>query len=427
MRDDYERILGYGVATTEDDEDDVTDAVPPSMYEEKPVRWQIALRPNGRFSKFEPLSDGEDKKKDRGKPLLVPFVKRTVNISPLLLADTPAYVLGVTKDKEDKNAVRKHAAFKALTKRCAEEQGNEAAQAVAAFLDWWDATPEAERPPLPADMTDSDTITFDVSGEWPIDNPDVRAFWARVCAENAKTSVPTQCLVCGQHRPAVESMPVPVKGIPNGQTSGTALVSANSDVFESYGMKRATTSPICAECAERFGKSLNLLLKGRSTHRRVGSLVYVFWTAAGVSEEAKQLSDPDPDYVGALLDAARDAAPRFVDETDFYALVLSATAARAVVRDWLTTTVGRVNRSVKRWFEMQRVPDPFGQMGRPIPDWRLAASLYRSESGGRPNTKDIESVVMQHLVRTALYGDALPDDLLHRGRSSQPGRKQGDV
>lgn len=398
---DFEHILRYG-SDEEDEENADTGMDSPSMYDLKPVQWKIALDAAGRFEGFVRLSGGG--KKDRGRPMLVPSLVRTVNISPLLFADTPAYVLGA--EMEDKNADRKHTAFRALVDRCAEHLNTPAPRAVSAFLAWWDSLDE--RPPLPEEMTKSDLITFDVEDTWPVDEQKTRAFWAEYCDATRSATVPKQCLVCSEIRPPVENMPFMLKGLPNGQTSGTALVSANSDVFESYGLKRATTSPICASCAERFSKSLKSLMAGDSTRKRIGPIVYVFWTADGPSREVNSLSRPEPDWVKSLIESYRTGKRYSLqDETAFYAIALSASAARAVVRDWITTTIGHVRDNIARWFLWLEVPDAFGQPGRPLADWQLAASLYRK-------SEDVEARVSQVLMRAALYSDPLPMDLLNR-------------
>lgn len=46
-----------------------------------------------------------------------------------------------------------------------------------------------------------------------------------------------QCLVCVQNLPDMERLQSKIKGIPGGQTSGTNIISANSEAFESYGLE----------------------------------------------------------------------------------------------------------------------------------------------------------------------------------------------
>src|SRR5579871_1888568 len=266
---DYERILRYDSESAEEEEEDTADDLaPPSMYDVKPVRWKIAIDDDGTFRGIIPLT-GDGGKKDRGKMMPVPSVVRTVNIAPLLFADTPAYVLGL--ELEDKKAATKHKAFRELVTECAATLSTPWTDAVCKFLDL--GVEAAKAAAMEAGVEKSDVLTFDVAGTLPIEQVGARTFWANHCGAGAKTSTPKPCLVCGQVRPAIESMPFMIKGFPNGQTSGTALVSANLSVFESYGLKRATTSPICAHCAERFSKALKALIKGKRTHQRVGSLM----------------------------------------------------------------------------------------------------------------------------------------------------------
>ena len=153
-----------------------------------------------------------------------------------------------------------------------------------------------------------------------------------------------------------------------GQTSGTALVSINISSFESYGPKRATNSPICAPCAERFNKALKGLMKSRRTHQRTGALVYAFWTVEEAQDIAKDLlNQPTPQDVRELILSPWDGKRRDVLEANFYALSLSANAARIVVRNWLTLTVRQVLSSLAQWYRWQNIVDAYGAEGAPVP------------------------------------------------------------
>lgn len=399
--DDHERIMRYGTVIDEDDEDEASVGLP-AMYVEKPVQWKIVLTSQGKVQGVVKLS-GEGKK-DRGKQMAVPSLVRTVNIAPLLLADTPAYLLGDATD--DKKADIKHAAFRELLSACQKSANAPELDAVQSFLNQWN-DPE-QRPALNAEFGKSDVLTFEVNGTDVVSLPAVQTFWAQHCQSQQNTSDPLYCLICGRKRPAVENMPIAIKGIPGGQSSGTALVSANANVFESYGLTRATTSPICAECAEKFCKSLNALLAGEQTRLRVGgSLVYAFWSHGKDSGGITQfLGAPDPSEVKILLKSYRSGAQqKLKNPTAFYALALSANAARAVVRDWLTTTIGAAQDNLAQWFAWQEIVDAYGQEAKPLSLFRLAVSLYRK-------AEDIEDEVTLALTRTALHGSPLSPALL---------------
>src|SRR5690348_10995135 len=92
--------------------------IPPPMYNPKAVRWIISIQEDGSVEEFL-KNEGEGKKGVKGQKRLVPDVKRSGKvIRPYLMADTPAYTLGLT---DDHRAAEKHAGFKKMVERCAEE------------------------------------------------------------------------------------------------------------------------------------------------------------------------------------------------------------------------------------------------------------------------------------------------------------------
>jgi len=142
-------------------------SLPPPMYDMRPVKWIIDLAADGTYLGIVSTAQEGDSS-DRAKPRLVPYVKRTSGIRPILLADTPAYTFGMAQD--DARAAAKHEAYSALVTACADATGAASVQAVTHFL-------AGPLPVLPDDMDPSDLITFRVGREFPIDLPSVRAFW----------------------------------------------------------------------------------------------------------------------------------------------------------------------------------------------------------------------------------------------------------
>lgn len=204
--------------------------------------------------------------------------------------------------------------------------------------------------------------------------------------------------------------PIKIKGIPGGQTSGTDVISANERAYESYGLKNSLIAPTCVSCAEKYGNALNALLAHEDTHLRVGAQVFVFWTVEETTfQPGRLLSTPEGDEVASLLRAAWTgrAAATDIDPTAFYALALSASGARVVVRKWIDTTVGEAKRRLGRYFALQAL------VGRDDPDgeWlsirRLAGATVRDP---RKDTPD--AAVVDGLAGLALGGRPLPDDVL---------------
>lgn len=379
----------------------------PPMYDWKPVRWVIRLEQDGRFMGIQSL--GGDKENKRGKPYLVPYLGRTSGVRAILIADTPAYVLGRAFEDKEKRAAEKHADFKTLIKKCAEETGDPDVAVIDAFLTQWN--PSTPLPTEAAAMTAADLVTFRVGARMPTDNPDVQAFWAKTARpEPEKGGFIGECLVTGQIGPLESSLPGMLKRIPGGQAAGLALVSANCAAFESFGWKGGHTSPVSREAAERFTKALNRLIEGDRTHITIGGLVYVFWTKQGGDEVISLALDrPEDSQVRDTIAAVLTGKQNEVLKTDaFHGLALSASGGRAVVRDWITTTVGNAYANVEKWFQAQEIVMSDGTDGPPLGVRKFARAAYRDPA------KDATLALTGALIRTALHGDPVPQSLLDK-------------
>jgi CRISPR-associated protein Csd1 len=387
--------------------------IAPVGYLETPIRYVVDLDSAGQFLGITDQAQGTSAREKRGKPTLAPTVIRTVGVKAKLLADIGEYALGIARDPNKQARVdRAHQSFIELVRQCADKTGEPAVTAVLTFLDA--GADIGDR--LPADFDPGATVTFRVDGVVPIELPAVRTFWARHSggseaeaeADGAAEGA-VQCLVCGQLKPPVKVLAYRWKGIPGGQTSGLALISANAPAFESYGLTQSLIAPTCAACGERFSKAANALLASDATRVRIGPLAYIFWTRERTGFSfATMFTDPKPEEVRALLDAARGGqrGALDLDATPFYAAAFSASGSRVVVRDWLDTTVGEAQRHLARYFRLQELVDWNGTEGPPLPLWLLAAATVRVR-------KDPPAPqVPRALLSMALEGVPLPKWLL---------------
>lgn len=403
---DAERILGG--------------ELPPPMYDRKPVRWIVELDAEGSYLGMVPQT-GEGKGKDKGKVMLVPYVKRTSGVRPILFSDTPAYTFGW--GDEDSRREAKHVAYVDLVKRCFLETGNALVKAVVLFLQGH----EIESLELPTDLGAGDLISIRVAGTSLVDEEDVRNFWAQEASGASaagEAEVGRTCVVCGKRRSIGEKPPVPVKRIPGAQAE-YSLIGVNLRSGESYGMSRAENSGVCDECGERFGKALNKLLADDRGHLRVGPVVYVFWARENTDFDfVGMLSRPEPEDVQQMLSSYRRGKKFLLEERDaFFGAALSANGARVVVRQWISATIDAAQRSLGRWFTLTDIVDSRGKPGKPLGVYALAAGMYL-----RPD-KQMVARVPTVLVDCALDGGRLPKDLLPPllYRSRIAGRNNGST
>ena len=400
--------------------------LPPAMYMPKRVKWIVELSHDPRLPvQFTPTV-GDDKK---GTERLVPFIKRTMGVVPILLADKPSYTFGMRfadpkrdagrdLEKDAARTVQEHHSYKALLRACAAATEDKNVARILAFLDTWD--PNDPNKILPADMGRDDLITFRVDDTLPTEDAAVQAFWARAAAgegaeeaeEELELGLPAksamQCLISGAVGPVEEMMPVPVKGLFGGK-SEMAIVSANASAFESYGLTRAQTSPICRPAGERFGQALNAVLASGSHHQSAGRITYVFWARGGVVPLLAFQPPPDARDLQKLLTAVYRGDGSWANglppEEKFHLFGLTANAARVVVRSALDTTIGEIGARQAAWFERLSLIGLDGLPGRPLPLKMLAVAAYRE-------FKDIAPGMEDALVQAALVGSPLPEALL---------------
>ena len=383
--------------------------LPPMLYAKTPVRYRFHLDREGNPSSPEPTDTAQpdDRSTRRGEAIVMPRVQRSSGIRPLLLSDQAAYTFGLVREDADPDREKGcHDAYLEQLQRCAEATGEEAVRAVLAFL----THDPLQRLSLPEDYDRSASITFDVSGVQPVDLASVQAFWVRenTAAEGEPGTSVMQCIVCGQRQLVLKRLKGKIKGIPGGQRSGTALISANANAYESYGLSASLIAPICGQCAERMTKALNNLLSDDAHHLAVGGSVFVFWTRDGTEIPVLQmLQAPSPEDVSALIASVWGKASPPVAENRFYAATLSASGGRAVVRGWIDTTVDQIQRNLARWFSRQRIVTPYGEPPVPLGIYALAGATVRE-------LQDLPPTTVRGLLHSALQGAPLTAGVLQQ-------------
>ncbi|MPZ22826.1 MAG: type I-C CRISPR-associated protein Cas8c/Csd1 [Dehalococcoidia bacterium] len=384
--------------------------LPPPLYREKPLRYIIELDSNGRFLGLTDAADPADRELGRGQPRALPDVQRSSGIRPLLLADKADYAVGLGSDGDKGHRVRSaHAAFKNLLIECAEATKEPSLGAVRQFLDG----DPLDQLKLDDEFDQGATISFSVSGLLPTDLPSVQAFWAAQNDPEAQGAVVMQCVVCGEDRPVLERLQEKIKGVPGGQTSGTSIISANADAFESYGLEASLISPTCGSCGERLTKAANQLLGSESSRVRMAGAAFVFWTAEDVEFDfIGSFTSPDPEAVKQLIESVRSGRPiPGLDDaqfgTKFYGSVLSGSGGRAVVRDWVDVTVRDVREQIVRWHIDHAIVGAYGEAPTALGLTALVGATVRE-------LRDVPVTTFRAMLRAGMTGTPLPHGLLYQ-------------
>jgi CRISPR-associated protein Csd1 len=326
-------------------------------YEPKAVAWLIVIDDGGKFIGLIPTAGGEQGKKPKAKVFSIPRrTGRTSSAVADFLVDKSEYVLGVEPDgkRSEEDLTVRRELFLAAVRAASVAVPSPSLAAVALFLE----SPEERRlaiDKLAADgYKSNDLFAFEHNGRLVHELPEARTHFSSF--RRAPKGEGAQCLICGSTAAMAEKHPA-VK-IPGGTTSGIALVSFNSDAFESYGLSRNQNAPVCRDCADAYTTALKRLLgDGYPTlakrHVRLSSdTTAVFWADqdSPVLDLFAMFDNPTVDSVAALLESPHKGRAAAATSLRFYCLILSGGQGRATVRSTHTGTVAQVEQNLLEYF-----------------------------------------------------------------------------
>ena len=382
--------------------DRIRDELIPSYHKEQGCRWILEIEEDGRFNGF--TETGQTKRSATN--FAAPYRRRAGRTPPpYLLVDKPAYVLGLPRNEKEKwvkKAAQRHENYKALVQECANAVDHPALEAFQQFLDAH--VDEALATSATEDMKKGDLIIPRVDGTLLTQIPEVQQWWIdRQDKEAAeKSTLTTECTVCGNIRPVIRTEPVELTLGPN----RVNVITGNEKAFLSHGLEQSEISPVCQPCARTYGEALRYLLDHDRHHLRLADVTWVYWTDAdGSIDPMSMLSDPDPRQVETLLKAPKGAMPPGTVASDhFYAAALTSNISRLAVRSWITATVADIQQHVADYFERMRLGS---NEARYHGLYALAGSTVRELDDLPPQT-------VETLLSHALTGRRLPMSLLHQ-------------
>jgi CRISPR-associated protein Csd1 len=380
--------------------------LPPPMYQPVAVRYLLRLDTDGHpRGMIIDRYNSQGKKNKRGPTMVTPHLIRTSGVKAKLIVDTGEYVFGITRSASSPTRVQEeHRQYMDLLQQCMEQTQNADVRAIICCLMEF-----RDEVAFPEGFDPRENVAFQVEDRIPIDAPEIQAFWAKVAAVGDRENL-MQCLVCGQLRPQVKNLAIMIKGIPGGQTSGMALISANADAFESYGLNSSLIAPTCEECGWRFGNALNRLLSDEATHLHMPPVAYIFWSKEETGFSlVSLLSDAKSGDVKLFLETPwrGKMTATGMDVSPFYAAVLSASGARVVVRDWLETTLEEAQTNLQHYFRLQRLVGIDGE------DHYLPLRvLARATINAKSRVEEPDARIVEALLHVAMHGGRLPDDVL---------------
>jgi CRISPR-associated protein Csd1 len=398
------------------------DGVPP-FYARKPVRWALALNPDGSAltGQLRDLADPTDPQRRRGVARLVPAITKTSGIAPSLGVDTLEYVFGwVGEDSKAERVARQHEAFLALAEQWAAADTDGPARAIVAFY----RNGHAEQVQRPDDWSRDQLVAFQVDGEFAAESASAIRFWSTVAESRKGAGVTGMCLVCGQVRPLLKTIPQQVakRWLP-GAANSASLVSVNQATHGYELQTSLSNTPICGDCGLKFMGGLDTLL---SSERHSVSFSgqgsrFVWWLVGPATFDPIRLLNqpPDPAEAGELLRSAhRGAMAGLDDPTVFCSMTVSGNVARVVVRDWVEMPLASAKDNLLAWFADLEVVDAWTGATTRLGLTDLVRASGRFERGTKQwarlgaSGEDRPDDLLRGLMRAALFKTPLPPRLL---------------
>lgn len=329
-----------------------------ALKEEK-CNWDIILDKEGNFLNLIPCDitiEAENLTSKKGKARL--------------LLDKPEETLGFDEDKHEKY-IAKLAEYKDI-------------QELSPVFSFYDKSEEVEKVrkvflELPQ-TKQKGNLTFMIDSERLLTNENVRTAIKKKYEEclSSKKQGTRLCAVCGTNNYPILDEPHGSVKLPKGQTSGSMLVSYNTNAFESYNLKGNLNSGICTNCARNYIEALQYLVGNRheittengekkykftNLQKISDDTIALFWTKEpdGDIDPFSDICQPTEERVRKLFSSIIIGDNQRVNteiENYFYCCTMSSAAARIAVRDWMAISVSQYQKNLQQWFnDIETVKD----------------------------------------------------------------------
>lgn len=431
----------------------------------KAIHWVILLDAEGNLIGTGPLETTGQK--NRGKEYSAPQTSRPKNAGGIaeFLADNITGVFGLDtvpekeKDNEkkrmerDANNAAKYDDFWRQIRQAFDETQYSALKALLQFHErtknspsflrwgiskepkpdekpnWWLTTATGDEVKL-----GPDNLTFQIDGELLLDDEmKLRPFWRSAYQKEVDSEAASAqrgiCLITGNDDMPIAPTHLPkVKGVPNTQSFGAAIVSFDKPAFASYGFDQSHNAPSSTAAVSAYCNALNFLLKDADHNLRIGQTSVCFWareTKEASSFFARMLNRPDPASVADFLKAPWAGIDRKLARHDqFFSVTLSGNAGRIVVRHWMQITLEAARENFRQWFADLGIA-AYGNPATQEKRKRKANAGSGKAKGGMPplalsrlacatvrEAKDLQADTLTQIYRAALEGTAPPLILL---------------
>jgi CRISPR-associated protein Csd1 len=386
----------------------------------KSARWAICFTEDGRFLNVVEIGDVESKRNTGLGFGCAPDLSQSELVSgPAdekrchFLIESADVVALYVRDDPDERVLMKHDFFLRMLRE-ASEAVPQLATAVEALADE-ECLARIREQLAEQGARYTDKVTLRCDDCFPVEDSTWHSWWrefrASLTPESAEDAPLFRDLITGELIVPAATHPK-ISGLTGvgGQSAGSALVSFDKDAFTSYGLDQSANCAIAEANATAYCSALNHLLQHHS--RRLGNMMLVHWFKERVPDE----DNPLPFVIGTdeehelnaqerarkLLEAIHSGERPDLGQNYFYALTMSGTGGRVMIRDWMEGRFETLLRNVLTWFEDLEIVHRQGGGNAPPPKFMAVIGATVRELGDAP------APFINTMLRSALHGGPIP-------------------
>ena len=359
----------------------------------------------------------------------------------VFLADTIARVLpvqGLIKDKDRSKNDAQRATFWRFVDHVASATDDPALRSLQRFGEWLKTndkaaetlTNEIQAKALPVSrLCTFAWLTDEVIGRPIVLRPSVRDWWRMFYAVDQATQASDAtrrwCQVTEVEAPLAKTIKIRINGLTTIGCRADAYLVTSFEASESYNFQGTTSSMVSENGVDGFTRALNALIANALPGRPKTSIVrgwggegkrkgfaFLFWTREKSDVSSlMEIYTPHTEEVERLIRGADVGRPVYgTDVRDFFCVSMTNNLSRVVIRDYLETSLPRIETSFGRWFRDLRIIDEFNcEVIASFPIGKLSNATARDSDDVRPElpTTLLLSALRESPIPLPILGDCL--------------------
>lgn len=411
----------------------------------KLIKWAIVCKADGSFLDVLELGDTGQKKNPGQLFKQCPDLSQPEMISGGIrkshfLVDSAEVVALLGAKENDEKILSKHHYFIRLLERAGEAVPQLAC--IAGMMSDKDFLGAVQDRLKSKKAKATDRVTFYVDGFYPLDFDGWHDWWRSFrktlsgndipkeanegngCSKTAgrsrkgseNTPIHMRCFVTGELIEPARTQPK-IEGLADvgGQPAGTTLIGFDKDSFCSYALSQSYNASVSEPAASAYRAALNHLIRNQSHKFSGAKVTYWFkeqvalendpmaWLKEGEEDQERNALRQAKALFQSLREGTKQRAKSpLLEENYYYALTLSGSGGRVMVRDWMEGQFEELVANVLQWFDDLSIVHRDGQGLAPSPKFlAVAAATVR-------DLDDLASPSVASLWRVAVCGSPIP-------------------